>query len=157
MGWQVARLTRRDHAACISSKHKATQDESEMSATWVEGDLSEAGWILGPSGHPSKCIRDDRVYGLEPWRDQSYPQRWSPSQGTKWGELYGIIILWGARERGSPSTGCRVERWPGLTDTWFRKGERGQVLPRGGEGLTLVPRWLTIQRLLVTVAGASIG
>lgn len=29
------------------------------------------------------------------------------------------------------------------------------MLPRGSEGLTLVPRWLTIQRLLVTVAGAA--
>lgn len=79
------------------------------------------------------------------------------SQGNQVGvgELYGITILWGARERGSPSTGCRVDRGPGLTDTWFRKGEKGQVLPRGGEGLTLVPRWLTIQRLLVTVAGGA--
>lgn len=48
MGWQVARLTRRDHAACVSSKHKATQDESEMSATW--GRVTSAR-LVGFWGH----------------------------------------------------------------------------------------------------------
>ena len=74
--------------------------------------------------------------------------RESPKEWQYFGELEGQGRLQGIQ---------RTKGFLGGLDSqtqWFGKEEIGQVLPRGCEGLTPTS-WLTIQRLLVTLAGVA--